>query len=429
MPPRSLQPVSLVGLSFLAASLSFAANQIAPHRIQIDSPLTDTEVSSIQALKRWPNIAVNLAQTATDASFASLEKLPEIREITFAPGNGNITGLKPVASLPHLKTLKLNSVKKAASAPFSLAPLARCPELVEIEFYSTPITDVDALAACTKLQNASFYMSAITSLEFLAATPEMQKLNLYGTEHTFPSYEPVARLTKLRELNIYMNKQATDSNLSVLQKLTSLRIIHMAKSSQVSSLDFLSNCIELETLQANWCRKLTDIKALARMPKLNLVYLSDAAITDIAPLSDKPKLEFLNLSGVKITDFSSLKNFRSLRQLDLSKTTIQDLSLFADMPLLETLNVGKTSVSDLKPLKDLPKLMHLTFDKSAVTDLSPLAGLATLRSLSFEKTGVTDLSPIHGLVHLDSITVSRTIPQTQIEALRAALPKLEIRFE
>ena len=49
-------------------------------------------------------------------------------------------------------------------------------------------------------------MAAVDSLEFLRSTPDVQKLNLYGAAHTFKSYEPVSKLLKLRELNVYMNK-------------------------------------------------------------------------------------------------------------------------------------------------------------------------------------------------------------------------------
>jgi internalin A len=430
--PRLALPLkitALAGLSFLTASPASAANQISPSRIQIDSPLTEADVASVQSLKRWPDVAINVPRSATSESFASLEKLPEIREIIVAPGNKDIASLKPLASLPRLQKLKLNTVEKAKSSPLGLSPLAHCPDLVEIEFYATPVADIEALASCTKLQDANFYMSTVDSLDFLASTPEMRKLNLYGTAHTFPSYEPVTKLTKLSELNIYMNKQATDANLSVLQKLTSLRLIRMSNSAQVTSLDFLSNCADLEELHAHSCRKLSDIKALARMPKLSLAYLSNAAITDITMLTDKPGLRFLNLAGVKIADFSSLKNARSLQQLDLSKTSFGDLALLAEMSALETLKIDQTPVSDLKPLKDLSKLMHLSFDQTAVTDLSPLSGLSALRTVSLDKTAVTDLTPLHGLAKLDRVTLSRTTPQPQIDALKAALPNLEVRFD
>ena len=77
----------------------------------------------------------------------------------------------------------------------------------------------------TKLKKARFFSSEIDSIEFVKNTPELESLNLHGIGHTFKNYEPLCELKKLKDLDIYMNKQATDENLALLVKL----VVHLER--------------------------------------------------------------------------------------------------------------------------------------------------------------------------------------------------------
>jgi Leucine-rich repeat (LRR) protein len=402
--PRTFKAAAL---SVFTASLSFAANEINRYRAELDSPLSEADIAAITTHERWPNkLSVQLKPAAGPDAFASLEKLPDLRKLYFLEYNQKISDLAPLASLPRLESLHVRILEKAEKNPVSISPLTHCPDLVEVDFYGTPVTDVGTLASCTKLQKLSLYMSAVDSIDFLAATPNITDLSLYGS-HTFPNYEPVAKLTKLRKLDIYMNKQATDANLSALKPLTSLRIIHMAGCRDVSSLDFLLNCTELEELRADWCDKLADIKVLARMPKLTRIELWRAPLTDITLLSGKADLLTLNLAETKISDLSPLQSSTKLKELILSETLVKDLSPLSGMTSLETLELKKTLVTDLKPL----------------------AGLPELDTLDLEGAAVTDLAPLHKLPKLRRLTLPKTTPASQIEALKVAFPDLQVRLK
>ncbi len=423
----TLKLLVLSGLVFSFNSQALAANKISDNRVTLDSPVSAEDVISLRALKSWPGTTVQLDKTATDEVLVSLSQLPEIRSLYFH-GNTQITSLSPLAQLTELSSLEIRSLKPPSGEHLSIAPLAKCTELIKVDFYATHITDVDALRSCPKLQDVSLYMADVDSLAFLAATPDVSSLNLYGFQHTFSSYDSVSKLSRLKELNIYMNTQATDANLAVLSKLTTLRKVDMANSKEVTSLGFLTNCHDMDELDAKWSRNLTDVSALRGMPYLTKVELDRTAIRDLNALAGKSYLNYLNISETAVTDLSPLKDSLYLETLDLEESAVVDLTPLSKIVMLKTLNLSKTRVTDLSPLKHQRRLRSLTLDNSAVTDLGPLAELSTLQTLSLDRTAVTDLTPLYRLNDLRNITLSRIIPDEQIEALKRACPKLSVRL-
>ena len=68
-----------------------------------------------------------------------------------------------------------------------------------------------------------------------------------------------------------------------------------------------------------------------------------------------------------------------------------------------------------------------------MSDLSPIATLPGLHNLSIAGSAVTDLSPLHTLpapeIGTLSLTVGQNVPESEIEALKAARPAFNIRRE
>ena len=58
---------------------------------------------------------------------------------------------------------------------------------------------------------------------------------------------------------------------------------------------------------------------------------------------------------------------------------------------------------------------------------TPLQGLTKLQSLDLTNTPIVDVTPLQGLTNLQTLNLKGTnVTEKEIEALRAALPKLEI---
>lgn len=94
----------------------------------------------------------------------------------------------------------------------------------------------------------------------------------------------------------------------------------------VRSLDFLENCIYLQSLSAKGCQ-LTDISGLSNATLLNTVNLGKNGLTSISGTENSAdRIERLYLSGNKLTSVDFLKGMSNLKWLDISDNEIGDLS-------------------------------------------------------------------------------------------------------
>jgi len=216
---------------------------------------------------------------------------------------------------------------------YDLGPLAHCEALEVLDCYATAVTNTAALAGLPRLRHINFYMSRVDSLAFARACERLRTLNLYGGEHTFANYAPLAALPELRELNVHMNPQATNENLAVLAELHSLRKISLGNSKALTHLDFLRNCRHLRVVAAPWCSELTDVSALAGLPYLEEVDLTDVPITDLEPFADKQHLERLDISGTQVAELGPLGSCLNLEYLNVKNTPVRELAPLRQLAL------------------------------------------------------------------------------------------------
>jgi Leucine-rich repeat (LRR) protein len=73
-------------------------------------------------------------------------------------------------------------------------------------------------------------------------------------------------------------------------------------------------------------------------------------------------------------------------------------------------------------------LRSLNLWGTAISDLTPLQGLNALEALSLGGTAVSDLAPLRGLAALQRLYLDETAKPAKINALREALPNLEIEI-
>lgn len=378
-------------LVLAAAGIAFAQDKPKPDfekrwggRILIHK-LSDATHKAIAeaAAKENGEVRLQLGNAVTQDDFAKVAAIAGIVELEIEHGNEHIDSFDPVAKMTALSSFTARSLKKSDENPIDLAPFADLKNLVEVDFYATRVKNTQALAGHDKLTKISFYMSAVDSIDFLTTTPNVEELTLYGFKHTFKDYTPVLALKKLKDLDIYMNKQATDELLAPLAAITTIEEIRMSNSRQITNLDFLAGSDGLRDLNAAWARKLTDASAIADCKKIRDVDLRDSLLTKADVFAGFTEMTRLNISGTKITDLAPLAKCAALAELNISET--------------------------------------------AVTDLGPLAACTALRTVNIEKTKITDLSPLTKLPNLKSITVGPTAPQDQLDALKAAHPELNIR--
>ena len=291
-------------------------------RIRINH-YTPATAAELERIGKDEPVEVSLNKPCTMEDFESICKHTWIEELKIENGNEHIDSIAPVASLTKLRSFIIRSPKKDDETPFDLAPLAGLTELEKQELYACSSTNADALKGLSKLRDVSFYMADIDSLDFLAGTPEIERLELYGFGHTFENYQPVVGLKKLKELGVYMNKQAVDEKLAVLSALTALEKFSMSNCKKVTTLDFLSgSAASLKKLRANWCEGLTDFSALHEMVNMEDLDVWRMPTKDFSFIEKMPKLKSLGLRDNEIADLSIFGGLKDLKSLSLDQDCI-----------------------------------------------------------------------------------------------------------
>ena len=197
------------------------------------------------------------------------------------------------------------------------------------------------------------------------------------------------------------------------------------------SLESLSACKELETLEIRDASRITSISPLSSCTKLKKLILQRTRLTDITPVSSMPLLEELDIwkaGGPFVCDLTPLSSCKGLRRLVIGNNLeIQDLSPLSHCPDLEELNMyGLTLIRDLSFLaKGFTKLRVLNISYIQTGDLSPLMKLPNLEELSCKMTSTTvsflPLSRCYKLKSLSCLGNSKDLVE-----LKNIMPKLEI---
>jgi hypothetical protein len=73
---------------------------------------------------------------------------------------------------------------------------------------------------------------------------------------------------------------------------------------------------------------------------------------------------------------------------------------------------------------------ELTLSYREISNLTPLQSLINLTYLSLDGNEIRDLTPLQSLTHVTTLSLGgiKALPQQQIDALKKALPRCNIRF-
>lgn len=196
---------------------------------------------------------------------------------------------------------------------------------------------------------------------------------------------------------------------------------------QVGNLGPLQSLSKLQKLSLV-STQVADLGPLEGMVSLTSLSLANTRVTDLAPLRGLTRLQGLNLRGVQVADIAPLAALVELQSLSLANMPVTDIIPLRALVRLQSLSLVSTEVTDLAPLRELRELQSLHVSCTQVADLGPISNLSRLETLSLMSTQVTNLRPLHGLVRLRFLDLRQTpVSEEQIEALRPALPGLEIR--
>ena len=367
---------------------------------------------------------------------SALSKLYNLRYLNLA--NNNITSALPLSCLGELEELDLSgndilpqympgSAFYADYVPDDSG--APTPELLTngemIVDGSTEIilfgpgdlsaltdSDIDSINSCGSLKEFRLEGADGGDLNVLPMFDNMETLKLTGCEET---------------------------DLSVLTNIGSLRRLELSECGSVHDLSCLAGCNGLRSLTVEDCkgiddRSIEDISRIASLEELSLnetdILYTDI-ITNITPLGRLSSLRSLRLCSIYgVDDISVIAKLPKLEELYLNSVRIHDVSCITSMTGLKRLEITgcwDSDIKDLSFLSGLDELEYLYISEMDVVDISPVAELGGLRELILQDLPINDISPLFDVKQLRRLEIKGCGGiYGQIGELYDALPDCEI---
>jgi internalin A len=273
---------------------------------------------------------------------------------------------QPLSSLTRLDAAKLG-VRR-------LRGIEQLSELRWLDLSGNPLVGVTELGANTKLIRLSLAHTGTSTLTGLAGLPDLEDLDLYGSRVVsidavagLPSLrsldlglcivkqlDPLARLTKLESLTlgnpalhivrrvVFAKPEPIALDLKPIEQLHALRQLRLF-GVQVDGLGCLAELVGLEELVLERCSLMGGLRALPRLPRLELLSLADCKVDDLSLLTELPRLRVLQLDEGNFGDLSALQGCESLESLSLREIDLREHqieTLLRQLPQLTSLRVG-----------------------------------------------------------------------------------------
>jgi hypothetical protein len=222
-------------------------------------------------------LQLNVSQGWLGGSIEFLSSLPEVQSIQFI-GCG-VVDLTPLRTLPNLEELRLDApvigfdfttltrLKHCfLSWSGSVKSILQCEYLTALDVSGPKLKDLEELATLQRLEVLTIRSSPLSSLIGIAKLPCLRQLSL-----------------------IYLRKLQSLEPLSECHELTSLQI-HGCKN--IGSLEALSSLSQLEALTIENCGTVESLQPIAKLPNLSGLNFIDTIIRDgdIGCLLDNKKL-------------------------------------------------------------------------------------------------------------------------------------------
>ncbi len=296
----------------------------------------------------------------------------------------------------------------------SLNDLSRFPNLKTFTLIASAVEEIDALESCKQLEVLTLSGSGITDGAIIASLDNLQSLYLVGDALDNNDMLRIGTLTKL----IHFGIDLVDSNAQ--------------NKSQITSLSFIRNFSNLESLVLRGFHTIEDFSPLSTLDRLKELDLRFTEISSMQALSPLKELRTLNLCCTPVSEIQALSNLTNLTDLDLSHTAVSDLQVLSNLTALRKLdlsyldydfpnikfltklvelrelNISVSNVSDIRVLSNLTELRELNLLETDVSDICALAKLSNLAKLNLSMTDVSDIRPLSNLTNLAKLDISET---------------------
>lgn len=232
--------------------------------------------------------------TISGSSVSALNELTDLHALTYLDLSDNAIGnISALANMTALEQVNLS--QNAITDP---APLAGLTKLTKLNLSSNALTSVSALGSCTALTSLDVSGNGLTDLSALGKLTGLH--SLWATNNALTNVDALSACTSLEELNVSHNQIAS---LECLSGITSLRELNFAYN-LLTSIPYLGDGSELVKVVGD-NNQITDISALAGLPRLNYVFLDyNPDLSDVSALTSCSLLAQLDVFGTQVTSDS-----------------------------------------------------------------------------------------------------------------------------
>lgn len=310
---------------------------------------------------------------------------------------------------------------------------------------SSVLTDWSPLYSQTELKTLTMtdptHQLTPEDIQFIAKNEKLERLYLAGKGYL--DISPFAELKNLSLLSLDIEGSIDFSPL----KLKNLEAITLTLSG-ATEVTGLSSPPGVKTLELI-CDGALDLFIASGMKKLEKLTIQGAVIHDFTPLQKNgalkelvlvrttfaseqlsalakvKKLNGLFILSTSMSDLGSLSELKNLQYLLLESCGIKDIVPIGKLTKLIELSLYDNEIKDIEPLQSLTKLKVLKLNNNQIDSVEPLRKLSKLTSLNILNNNIADISPILGL-NLNELIVENALPnEANANALIAQNEEME----
>lgn len=261
----------------------------------------------------------------------------------------------------------------------------------ELRIFDLPLTR-DDLRSLQSLDAQDFDIRSLEGLQFAT-----NLTGLYASENPIADLSPLAGLTRLTYMTLHdphsLNTPVSDRielDLRPLAAMTGMKLLYVTGYS-IPSIEPLSGMKLMNNLSVGATPGVRSLEPLSGMSLLERLSIEQSAIDDLTPIDRLTGLESLYLNGGNIKDVAPLRNLTKLTYLNLDNNLVADISPLSDLKELNVISLGNAEdrpngnrVSDLSPLRELHEIYVLDVRNNEVDDIAALVEMRKNETLTAE---------------------------------------------
>lgn len=410
---------------------------------QTGTTISDEGLATIRGLTHVESVSV-CSEKMTNASLASLSRLPSLKGLSLARTQVDDDGLRHLAGRSNLVQLAINSDKDLELLLWPrVAPLKFDDPVLERAKLRTRMHKVRAATdwamlgvdspdiASWGLKSSRPQRVTDAGLVHLKNHRQLTTLAICGSPIAGTGFQHLQQCDALNVL-LLLDCPVTDAGLEQIAGLRRLRTL-MLSGERISD-EGITHLASMQELASLWLDTSpidgSGLSHVAKLPSLKVLTLSRTKINDagLAGIRDAKGLTYLNLRGADVTDegLAHLAELTELTELDLSGTCVTGAGLIhlAKLTKLNKLNFSETPLTSdsLALLSKFPSLLELDISFTSADDrvMPHLVPLKTLRTIKLSGTLVTD----EGLAILKSAPLLQNLDLANTEITDAGLKHL-----